>query len=82
LPAGDLADGEAVAVIRPEAFTVDDGGALVSVKAVRFAGAHHEIDLAVGPVSARMRIACGTLPSLGSTRVSIDPSRARVFALA
>ena len=82
LPAEGLADGEAVAVIRPEAFTVDDGGALVSVKAVRFAGVYHEIDLAVGPVSARMRIACGTLPSLGSARVSVDPSRARVFALA
>lgn len=82
LPAGNLADGEALAMIRPEAFTVADVGTLVTVKAVRFAGTHHEIDLVAGAVSAGMRLSGGTLPSVGSSRVCIDPGRARVFASA
>lgn len=82
LPAGDVPDGEALAMIRPEAFSLAQGAAEVSVQAVRFAGAQHEIELVAGGLSARMRLSGGLPPSQGRAFVRLDPSRTRVFPVA
>lgn len=81
LPAADAADGEALAMIRPEAFSLANGSTEVTVEAVRFAGAQHEIDLAAGGLSVRMRLPGGSPPSLGRTFVRVDPLRTRVFPI-
>jgi len=81
LPAGDVPDGGALAMIRPEAFSLADGGVKVVVEAARFAGAHHEVDLVAGGVTARMWLSGDSPPPLGPARVAADPDRCRVFPL-
>ena len=81
LPTEVAIDGSAMVMIRPEAFNFADGGAEVTVQAVRFAGDHHEVEVAAGGVSARMKLLSGSPPGLGLARVSIDPVRTRVLPL-
>lgn len=78
LPAPGLENGEGLAMIRPEAFRLDPNGSPAEVASVRFAGASHEIDLVAAGVPIRMRSA--SPPSRGPVRVSIEPTRAKVFS--
>ncbi len=82
LPSADVPDGEALALIRPEAFSLTNGVTEVTVQAVRFAGAVYEADLTTGGVTVRMRVSGSPLPSQGRVFVSVDPTRTRVFPLA
>lgn len=80
LDAPGLADGAATAMIRPEGLRMDAKGVAADVTEVRFGGAFHEVSLAAGGQTARM-VSRGDPPKPGEpVTVSVDPSRAAVFA--
>ena len=79
IPALGRADGAVGVMVRPEHLVLDPAGASAEVADVRFLGSAHEIVLARGTVTARMRVG-GPPPSVGTTiGVRLDAAGARIL---
>lgn len=80
LPAAGMADGEAQAMIRPEALRVDPAGVAVDVVDVRFGGAFQTVTLASQNSRITARMTGMPPPKMGERlSVSLDPARTRIY---
>ena len=80
LPAPEIEDGPATAMVRPEGLRLDPGGSAAGVVRVRFGGAFREVTIEANGQEASMHLA-GPAPRKGErVTVAIDPERAVVFA--
>lgn len=80
LPAEGMSDGEAQAMIRPEALRIDQDGVPARVVDVRFGGAYQAVTFAAQDRLLTARMTSLTIPAIGEqVSVSLDPSRARIY---
>ena len=79
LDAPGLADGPAMAIVRPEALTLTADGTPALVLANRFAGAESWITLRIGGLDLEARMATRASPVVGSqVFITLDPSACTV----
>lgn len=78
LPARNVADGEGIAMIRPEALRLAPVGAAAEIVQVRFAGAFWQVTLAVSGFKLRMNLN-DRPPDKGTVSVAVDMGRTAVF---
>ncbi|MEH6663717.1 MAG: ABC transporter ATP-binding protein [Brevundimonas sp.] len=79
VPAPGLPDGAGVVMVRPEGLRLWLEGARAQIAAVAFGGGFHEVTVAAGGQTARLRLH-GGVPAVGEeVSVVIDADRARVF---
>lgn len=80
IPAPGMPDGEAEAMIRPEALRFDGAGVLVEVVDIRFGGAFQIVTLASADTVIPARMTGVSLPKVGEQiRVSLNPACTAVF---
>lgn len=81
LPAPDLADGPAMAVVRPESLRLDPRGVRAQVADVRFSGAGSDYRLTVGQETLTLRAPEGLAEPGASLSVSLDPAVTRLYRI-
>lgn len=80
IPAPDMPDGQAKAMIRPEALHFDKAGVPVEVVEVRFGGAFQTVTLASQGAVITARMTGASLLSAGEqVSVSLDPTRMIIY---
>ncbi|MEW4467831.1 ABC transporter ATP-binding protein [Parasphingorhabdus sp. JC815] len=80
IPAPEMPDGEANAMIRPEALRFDMAGVPVKVVDVRFGGAFQTVTLAAQDLMITARMSGTSLPEVGAQIcVSLDPARTVIY---
>lgn len=81
IPAPDMPDGQAKAMIRPEALRFDKAGVPVEVVEVRFGGAFQTVTLASQDAVITARMTGASLLSAGEqVSVSLDPTRMVIYS--
>ena len=81
IPAPDMPDCEAKAMIRPEALRFDDAGVSAVVAAIRFGGASQTVTLTSQDDVITARMTGALLRRAGDqVRVSLDPARTVIYA--
>ncbi len=79
IPAPGLPDGAGQVVVRPQSFRLEPKGPSADVTEVRFGGGYHEICVASGAQTARLRVA-DTPPKVGDRiGLTLDPRAVAVF---
>lgn len=80
IPAPDLPDCEAIAMIRSEALRFDEAGVPAEVVEVRFGGAYQIVTLASQDVVITARMTGAALPEAGAkVNVSLNPTRTVIY---
>lgn len=79
MEAPGVRDGEAVAMVRPEALRPAPAGIVARIVSRRFGGAFWEVELALGECALYMHVA-GPPPEGDEVAIALDAERARIYA--